>query len=503
MYGMIIMTTSSQKPPRPATLPDISTIKNFPVNNPRAKPSWKWGGDKQGWYLEVLDRTYYWDPEYVSPKGKKGRGKEIRVHIGRIVDNVFYTDAQYRARFKRGGVARTFTKPKTRAYNKKADRVPPIALPEEGEMPAADGLPEVNSASSAKSPEQSCSNTQAQAQQSESQSVMQTTVVAQKDLGGSLLCYRVAERMGLVADLEAAYGKVLTAAILSVAFHWLMTSRNAAWLYGDWAEQFALPSRAMDAKEMTDFYKALGSDKNALSQLFTYRFNRIPETECISYDSTNIETEAKECSDAHLGKGKDGTFRNQISLAVCYASKSRCPLMFRIFAGNVPDTKTTEDLINRLTVFSERRARTVVMDRGYFSTGNLSLWSRQPDYDAIIAAKVGTAWVWDMVEQHMPSYWDWKLYLKDEKCYARTDEVTLTGDDGHAFTVWLHTCRSDFKSGLDTDEFARELAEFEQKWNAGKASATSPMLKYYKAPTAGPGKCKLPKVPGELLDNQL
>ena len=80
----------------------------------------------------MLDRTYCWDPEYSSPKGKKGRGKEIRAHIGRIVNGEFFTDAQYQEKFKRGGVARTFVRPKTRAYykkDKKSDRVPPIKLP--------------------------------------------------------------------------------------------------------------------------------------------------------------------------------------------------------------------------------------------------------------------------------------------------------------------------------------------------------------------------------------
>ena len=130
---------------------------------------------------------------------------------------------------------------------------------------------------------------------------------------------------------------------------------------------------------------------------------------------------------------------------------------------------------------------------GSLSTGvsGTALWAAQPDYEAIIAAKVSTGWVWDVINMHMPYYWDWKLYLKDEKCYARTDEVTLTNEQGNPFKVWLHTCRSDFKSGLDTDEFATELADFEQKWADGKASATSPMLRYFKAPADAPGKCRL------------
>ena len=494
------MPSTTQKPPRPTTLPDISTIKNFPVDNPRAKPAWKWGGVKQGWYLEVLDRTYYWDPDYVKPNGKKGRGLEIRVHIGRIVDGVFYTDAQYRARFKRGGVKRAFVKPKTRPYHKKSgERVPPIELPsgepearpqkEKASEPAAAAPVEMPKPAAAAS-EQSAA-TPAAPNESPVPSEPQRLVVAKKELGGTLLCYRVAESIGLVADLQKSYGKTAAAAILSVATHWLMTSRNAAWLYGDWAEQFALPFRAMDAKEMTEFYKGLGADQQALSQLFTSRFARIPETECVSYDSTNAETEAKECSDAILGKGKDGTFRNQICLAVCYANRSRSPLMFRIFPGNVPDTKTTKDLIERLTVFSNRRARTVVLDRGYFSIANLGLWAQQQDYDAIIAAKIGTAWVWDVIENHMPDYWDWKRYLKDEKCYARTDEVSLKDADGKPFTAWVHSFRSDFKSGEETDEFARELADYAKKWEKGTASATSSTLRYFQTPTAGPGECKL------------
>ena len=471
------MPATTKRPPHPEGLPDISTIKNFPVDNPRAKPAWKWGGEKQGWYLEVLDRTYYWDPEYVKPNGTKGRGREIRVHIGRIVDGVYYTDAQYRARFKRGGAARSFTKPKTRSYNKtKEQRVPPISLPPKQSAMEQTVVPaEVAQKAATPAPVEK-----------------PRLAVNQWNLGGTLLCYRAAERNGLVADLEASYGKLNAASILSIAIHWLVTSRNAAWLYEEWAEDFILPApEPMDSKEMTEFYELIGKDQDALSRLFLSRFKRIPETDCISYDSTNIETEALDCSNAVIGKSKDGVYRSQINLAVCYAQKAQCPLMFRIFPGNVADTTTVADLIDRLTVFSDRQARTVVLDRGYFSKDNLSMWAAQQYFDAIVAAKIGTTWVWDEIEKHMADYWDWKHYLKDSQCYARTDCMTLTDSQNKAFKVWLHTYRSDFKTGVETDEFARELAKFSEKWELGKVAASHSSMKYFKVIKDASGKEKL------------
>lgn len=299
-------------------------------------------------------------------------------------------------------------------------------------------------------------------------------------LGGTLLCYRAAQRSGLVQDLEECYGKLTAAAILSVAFHWLCSSRNAAWLYEEWAEQYKLPSaQPMDPKEMTEFFETLGQNQEALSRLFGLRFKRIPETDCVSYDSTNIGTDAQQCAEATIGKAKDGTYRNQINLAVCYAQKARTPLMYRIFPGNVADTTTTQDLIDRLTVFSANRARTVVLDRGYFSTENLALWSGMPLYDAIIAAKVNTGWVWDEINNNMPQYWLWKNYLQDLHCYALTAEKTLRSENGDKFTVWLHTFRSDYRTGKDTEDFAKELSEFERKWEAGKVKEDHAMMKYF------------------------
>ena len=72
---------------------DVRTIKNFPIDNPKAKIV------KDGRFLRVVERVYYWNKD-------KQRGLERRNYLGYIIDNVYYDSESYKKHFKRNGARR-------------------------------------------------------------------------------------------------------------------------------------------------------------------------------------------------------------------------------------------------------------------------------------------------------------------------------------------------------------------------------------------------------------
>ena len=60
-------------------IPSPSEVKNFPIKNTKAKIVL----DARSKRLRVVERHYYWDPI-------DKRGKEKRVYLGYVVDNVYY-----------------------------------------------------------------------------------------------------------------------------------------------------------------------------------------------------------------------------------------------------------------------------------------------------------------------------------------------------------------------------------------------------------------------------
>lgn len=88
------------------TKPAPKTIKNFPLNNSKACIVCERGN------LCVCERQHFWNPE-------TKKKSESRLHIGRIVDGVYYSMEQYRRKFKRDGSLRVIERPKARPCRRK------------------------------------------------------------------------------------------------------------------------------------------------------------------------------------------------------------------------------------------------------------------------------------------------------------------------------------------------------------------------------------------------
>ena len=170
-------------------IPNPAAVKNFPHDNKKAKIIY----DRVNDVLRVVERNYYWDPQ-------ADRGKEKRVYLGYIVDDVYYATADYRKYFKRNGVPRLVTKD-TKKTKTKAD-------------------------------EKMCDS-------------------LSSSLAAELPVYHaIAAKIGLIHDLRETFGKALADMTLSVAYHWLNTSANAAYLYKTWAPGKLLPSTTIPCSVM-------------------------------------------------------------------------------------------------------------------------------------------------------------------------------------------------------------------------------------------------------------
>lgn len=75
-------------------LPDINSIKNFPIDNPRAR------------IVRVQDVLYVVASTYLTIDG---RHKEQRQYLGRIIDGAFVSSEEYRTKYGRKGSKRQNT----------------------------------------------------------------------------------------------------------------------------------------------------------------------------------------------------------------------------------------------------------------------------------------------------------------------------------------------------------------------------------------------------------
>ena len=419
-----------------AKIPAPESVENFPRSNHKARIV-----NDRG-MLRVVERHYFWSKE-------KGRGLEKREYIGYVVDNRYYSNEQYRQNFNRRG---------------KKKLLPESVLPVNEAIRIAGAL---DTRQAAEFP----------------------------------IYYAIARDLGLIEDLTAVWGEQAAKAILSIAFHWLHTSQNCGYLFDSWAKNKLLPCiDSIPAKEMTDFFAGLSQVTGWRKAFFQARLRRLPEDELLSYDATQISSDAH-ATNVMKGKGKDGAYHRQVGLILLVGHKTRMPVLFRLLPGNITDVTTVQDMLFRFDELSGgKRVFAAVVDRGYFSLPNIASFI-DAGSRIIMAAKSDSNWIKGTIEKAMPKLWLNQCRIRKQNCWGCTVPCSPQFEDGKQRSVWVHVYRSDRKSEDENNHFYERLEKFEEEWIRWKPSPKnkneecpllkSPLMKYFKTGVGKPGKTPL------------
>lgn len=441
-------TTSRSSEVSVNVVPDPSNVVGFPLSEKKAKII----RDPYG-NFRVVVRRYYWDPV-------DQRGKEKREYLGYVVDNVYYATEDYRRHFHRDGTKRCAPKKslsfKAKDKNMTADLTDP--------------------------------STQTFL------SSLSTLLVAEFPV-----YYAIAKETGLLEDLTQTWGADDANKILAIAFHWMHTSSNSAYLFKSWVGGKLLPYwDSMESKEMTEFFRELAEQPDWRKTFFNARIARLPEDEVLSYDSTRIATEAVANPYAQCGKGKEGGYQKQVGLALLLGHKTGMPVLYRMFPGQIADVSTVADMLLRFDEINDKKKIfAAVMDRGYFSLENFARFVDSKS-KVIVAATMDVKWIREAIEKAITSLWEGSSHICGD-VFGVTVPVKPKFDDSVERKLWVHVFRSDSKSSIETQAFFTDLEDFESQWKNWDDDAHNgvcPLLKsrklaYYRVPTGLPGQSTL------------
>lgn len=415
----------------PSAIPTLDSVKNLPAN----REGLKIVRDRSR--LRVVTRDYYWSSE-------AKRGLEHRRYIGYIVDGTFYANDEYRSKFKRSGVKRLVSK---KVVQKQTPSETESATVQELEMPRINPVPALETRLAAEFP----------------------------------IYYAIAEKCGLIADAEKVWGTEWTQAALSIAMHWLHTSANAVYLFESWAEGKLLPfHRPLSSKEISEFFSSLANTPGWRKDFFKARIARLPEDEVLSFDATEIATEAEEISYAQYGKGKEGGYQRQVGLTLLVGHRTGLPVLFRLLPGQIADVSTVPDLLFRFGEITENlKIFASVLDRGYESLDNIARF-KDANANVIISLKTDARWVQDAMSKAMTSLWAAECRIAGSDCWGCTIPCKPRFPDGIEREVYVHVYRSDKKSHVEHTAFYEDLEKFEKdwmQWCPTKEDAACPLLK--------------------------
>lgn len=387
----------------------------------------------------VIERKYFWD------KAKK-RGCEKRTYLGYIVNNQYYANEEYEKKFKRNG--------KERLTNKTT-----VAEAVQGAYPDPLG----------------------------------SVVAAEMPL-----YYQIAKDLGLIEDMLKVWTVPQTNAALSLAFFLLSTQTNAFYLYSDWAEKKYLPySEPLSSKDISEFLEEIVNVPGWRKKFFAARVARLPDSEMLSFDATQIATEAEKVTYAQIGVGKEGGYQKQVGLILLVGHDSHLPVLFRVLPGNITDVTTVPDMLFRFDeIADERRVFAAVLDRGYFSLKNFVKFVDSKSR-VIIAAKKNAAWIRECMDQAITHLWDNSSRIRKANVWGHTIEHEITGEDGAKRKLFVHVYRDESMSNIENAKFYGDLEKFEDEWMSWKDTGEecpllkSRLMKYFVAGVRAPGKVPL------------
>ena len=182
-----------------------------------------------------------------------------------------------------------------------------------------------------------------------------STVLEAKVAGELPLYYAIAHQTGLLEDLICIWGEDRANAILSLAFHWLNTTFNATYLYDSCSQdKLLLYKQRLTGKEVTELFRSLSNEPAWRKTFFKARLDRLPEDELLSFDATEIASDAVDITDAQFGKGKEGG-QSQLGLILLLGQKSRMPVLFRLLPGNITDVSTVPDMLFRFDETTDKK----------------------------------------------------------------------------------------------------------------------------------------------------
>lgn len=281
------------------------------------------------------------------------------------------------------------------------------------------------------------------------------------------LYYAAAESTGLPEDLEAVWEKKTAAAILSLAFHRLSTSENAASLFESWAEGRLLPSPVMDFEETLGLLEDLGRSQGLLEAFFRRRLARLSDEEAlVAIDATEAATAACRFAYAKWGGAECG-YQERAGLVLLCGRESRMPVLFRRVPGSVADLSAAPECLFHFDRLAQ--GRKVVAAIVPEAVEGLERLARFIDAESPVVMPVGrdADWVRCAFEKARPHLRLSRARIPGRPLWGVSVPCELPVPSGHFLEdgakrkVWPHVLLSEEKAALENSSFFAALDRFE------------------------------------------
>ena len=196
-------------------------------------------------------------------------------------------------------------------------------------------------------------------------------------IGASILLRAAADKIGLTQTMKSCFPGYSELIQTLVEYYMLENDSTSQlykyYLFNHYTELNYIPSEATLSRLFNE-YLTHDRIKEFLNTWMKKRLNMMGDhvTVEIDFDSTNFNINSRTVESAEYGKAKNDEGLPQVNVAYFLDRSSGLPIYYDVYCGSIIDLEHCRTAIEKIKRVKENVQTSFVMDRGYFSSGNLN-----------------------------------------------------------------------------------------------------------------------------------
>ena len=275
-------------------------------------------------------------------------------------------------------------------------------------------------------------------------------------IGTYIVIRKIVKEYGLDKILDNIYGEYSGLFIDLMAYS-IVEEKNAGQYYPDYAYTHPLftPGYHIYSDATVSRFLSRMTDDQRIEFINRWNENRDHESPIyVSYDSTNKNCQAGDIEMAEYGHAKEDKNEPVINYSIGYDHTNREPLFYEEYPGSIVDVSQLDYMISKAEGYGYSNIG-FILDRGYFSKGNLRHLDEK-GFAFVIMAKGRASFINGFVKQVAGQFEnDRKTWISRYHVYGKTIKARLFNTD--ETDRYIHVYYSQSKAAGEQERFETKI----------------------------------------------
>ena len=290
--------------------------------------------------------------------------------------------------------------------------------------------------------------------------------------GATYLLDAIGEKLGIVQDLKKCFPDSYQQ-ILSIIYYLVLEDHTPLYRFEKWGQLHRHPyCKEITSQRSSELLASITESKK--QEFFQLQGKRRREKELWAYDITSFSSYSEGLKLVQYGNNKEGDHLPQLNLALVFGEESNLPFYYRELAGNIPDSKTVNQLLADLSILGFSKVK-LVMDRGFYSEDNLNALFKD-HIKFLIAGKMSLSWLRKELDSIYDTFRSYDVYDESYQLYSRslptqwqyTQKQPYKGElISESRRIYLHFYYNIDKAAEQEKAFDKNLMQFRRELESG------------------------------------